>query len=125
MNEAEAMVAPFSCYSISTALRPGYRDNAGSPARTWFTNRIQMHYIAVMKTNVLPIRADDELLDLITKASKITRLNKSEVTRQSIRLGAAELVRRYATGKPSLVEYLADFRGLEIPKCRYRIKHRS
>ena len=84
-----------------------------------------MHYIAVIKTNVLPVRADDELLDLITKASKITRLNKSEVTRQSIRLGAAELVRRYATGKPSLVEYLADFRGLEIPKRRYRIKRRS
>ena len=78
-----------------------------------------------MKTNVLPIRADDELLDLITRASKITRLSKSEVTRQSIRLGAAELVRRYATGKPSLVEYLADFKGLEIPKRRYPIKRRS
>ena len=69
-----------------------------------------------MKTNVLPIR---------TKASKMTRLNKSEVTRQSIRLGAAELVRRYATGKPSLVEYLADFKGLEIPKRRHPIKRRS
>ena len=69
-----------------------------------------------MKTNVLPIR---------TKASKMTRLNKSEVTRQSIRLGAAELVRRYATDKPSLVEYLADFKGLEIPKRRHPIKRRS
>ena len=77
-----------------------------------------------MKTNVLPIRADDELLDLISKASKITHLNKSEVTRQSIRLGAAELVRRYATGKLSLVEYLGDFKGLQIPKRRYPIKRR-
>jgi hypothetical protein len=79
-----------------------------------------------MKTNILPIRADSELLELIDKASKVTHLNKSEVTRQSIRLGAAELVRRYATGsKPSLVEYLADFRGLEIPRRRYPIKRRK
>jgi hypothetical protein len=77
-----------------------------------------------MKTNVIPIRVDNELLGLIAKASKITRLNKSEVTRQSIRLGAAELVRRYETGRPSLVEYLADFRGLEIPKRRYPIRSR-
>ena len=78
-----------------------------------------------MKANVLPIRADSELLELIDKASKITRLNKSEVTRQSIRLGAAELVRRYTTSKPSLVEYLADFRGLDFPKRRYPIKRRK
>jgi len=78
-----------------------------------------------MKANVLPIRADSELLELINKASKITHLNKSEVTRQSIRLGAAELVRRYAGSKPSLVEYLADFRGLDIPKRRYSIKRRK
>ena len=78
-----------------------------------------------MKANIFPIRADDELLGLIDKASKITRLNKSEVTRQSIRLGAAELVRRYTAGKPSLVEYLADFKGLEIPKHRYPVKRRG
>jgi DNA-binding transcriptional ArsR family regulator len=77
-----------------------------------------------MKTNVFPIRADDELLELISCASKITRLNKSEVTRQSIRLGAAELVRRYKEGKPSLVEYLAEFKGLDIPKRRYPVKRR-
>jgi hypothetical protein len=78
-----------------------------------------------MKTNVFPIRADDELLELISSASKLTRLNKSEVTRQSIRLGAAELVRRYKESKPSLVEYLAEFKGLDIPKRRYPIKRRS
>ena len=78
-----------------------------------------------MKTSVFPIRADDELLSLITKASKITRLNKSEVARQSIRLGAAELVRRYTTRKLSLVEYLSDFKGLDIPKRRWPIKGRS
>jgi hypothetical protein len=78
-----------------------------------------------MKANVLPIRADDELLKLIEKTSKITRLNKSEVTRQSIRLGVAELVRRYTTPKPSLIDYLADFRGLEVPKRRYPIKRRK
>ena len=74
-----------------------------------------------MKANVFPIRADDELLGLINQASKITRLNKSEVTRQSIRLGAIELVRRYTAGRPSLVEHLADFKGLEIPKGRYPV----
>jgi len=77
-----------------------------------------------MKSNVFPIRADDELLGLIAKASEATRLSKSEVTRKSIRLGAAELVRRYATGKPSLLEYLAEFKGLEIPKRRHPIKRR-
>jgi hypothetical protein len=78
-----------------------------------------------MKMNIFPIRADDELLGLITKASKITRLNRSEVTRQSIRLGAAELVRRYSAGRPSLVEYLSDFKGLEIPKRRFAVKRRK
>lgn len=78
-----------------------------------------------MKRNIFPIRADDELLGLIANASKITRLNKSEVTRQSIRLGAVELVRRYTTNKPSLVQYLAEFKGLEIPKRRYPVRRRS
>ena len=77
-----------------------------------------------MKTNVFPVRVDDDLLGLITRASKITRLNKSEVTRQSLRLGAAELVRRYGAGRPPLVEYLADFKGLEIPKRRHPLKRR-
>lgn len=78
-----------------------------------------------MKLNVFPIRADDELLGLIAKASKLTRLNKSEVTRQSIRLGAAELVRRYTVNKPSLVEALAAFKGLKIPKRRFPVKRRE
>ena len=78
-----------------------------------------------MKNNVLPIRADDELLGLITRTSRITRLSKSEVTRQSIRLGAAELVRRYAAPKPPLLEYLTAFRGLEIPKRRHPVRRRQ
>lgn len=78
-----------------------------------------------MKRNIFPVRADDELLGLIANASKITRLNKSEVTRQSIRLGAAELVRRYTMGRPSLVEYLAGFKGLQIPKRRHPVRRRS
>lgn len=78
-----------------------------------------------MKSNILPFRADSELVELIEKVSKITRLNKSEVTRQSIRLGAEELVRRYTTSKPSLVEYLAEFRGLEVPKRRFPITRRK
>jgi len=57
--------------------------------------------------------------------SKITRLNKSEVTRQSIRIGAAELARRYTGAKPTLAEYLADFKGLEIPKRRHPVRRRS
>ena len=77
-----------------------------------------------MKNNVFPIRADDDLLGLITRASRITRLSRSEVTRQSIRLGAAELVRRYTADKPSLMEYLTAFRGLEIPKRRHPVRRR-
>ncbi len=77
-----------------------------------------------MKANVFPIRSDDELLDLISTASKITRLNKRDVTRQSIRLGPAELVRRYRRGKPSLVQYLADFKGVKLPKRRNLLRLR-
>jgi hypothetical protein len=77
-----------------------------------------------VKNNVFPIRADDDLLGLITRASRITRLSRSEVTRQSIRLGAAELVRRYTSDKPSLMEYLTAFRGLEIPKRRHPVRRR-
>ena len=78
-----------------------------------------------MKGNIFPIRADDELLGLIANASKVTRLNKSEVTRQSIRLGAAELVRRYTTARPPLARYLAQFKGLEIPKRRRPVRRRA
>jgi hypothetical protein len=78
-----------------------------------------------VKTTVFPVRVDNELAELIGEASRITRLNRSEVTRQSIRLGAAELVRRYRGKRESLAEYLADFRGLEIPKRRYPVKLRS
>jgi hypothetical protein len=77
-----------------------------------------------VKSNVFPIRADDELLGLITKASRLTRLSKSEVTRQSIRLGTAELLRRYAAPKPSLLEYLTAFKGLELPKRRHPVRRR-
>ena len=77
------------------------------------------------KTVVFTIRADDELLGLIAKAKEITQLSKCELIRQSIKLGAAELVRRYRWAKPSLMEYLADFRGLEIPKRRYPVKRRE
>ncbi len=77
-----------------------------------------------MKSNVFPIRADDELLNLITRASRITRMSKSEVTRQSIRLGAAELVRRYGAPKPTLMDYLTAFKGLEIPKRRHPVRRR-
>ena len=111
--------------STQRAPEETLRSQNGCDGHFVIYKRVTNEYVSVMKSHVLPIRADDELLDLITKASKITRLNKSEVTRQSIRLGAAELVRRYATGKPSLVEYLADFRGLEISKRRYPIKRRS
>jgi len=78
-----------------------------------------------MKTNVFPISAEDDLLALINKVSKLTRLNRSEVTRQSIRLGAAELARRYTGAKPALAEYLADFKGLEIPKRRHPLRRRT
>ena len=78
-----------------------------------------------MKRAVFPIRADADLMILIDRASKVTHLNRSEVTRQSIRLGAEELVRRYSTKKPSLVEYLTDFKGLEIPKRRRPVKPRT
>jgi hypothetical protein len=64
-----------------------------------------------MRTKVLRIQADNELMGLIAKASKITGLSKSEVARQSIRLGAAELVPRCNGMKPSLMDCLADFRG--------------
>ena len=83
-------------------------------------------YIPIMKSMVYPVRVDRELADLISEASRITRLNKSEVTRQSIRLGASELVRRYGGKRPSFAAYLADFKGLEIPKRRHPVKrHRE
>ena len=75
-----------------------------------------------MKTMVFPVRVDRELAGLIGEASRITRLSRSEVTRQSIRLGAPELVRRYRGKKQSLVEYLAEFRGLDIPKRRHPVR---
>ena len=90
-----------------------------------FYKRYTFDYIQRVKRNTFPVRADDELLGLIANASRITRLNKSEVTRQSIRLGAAELVRRYTTNRPSFVEYLAGFKGLEIPRRRYPVRRRS
>jgi len=71
------------------------------------------------------IRAADDLLALINKVNKITRLNRSELTRRSIRLGAVVLARRYTGAKPALVEYLADFKGLEIPKRRHPLRPRT
>lgn len=78
-----------------------------------------------MNKVALRIAVDDELLELIAKAAKLTSLSESEVIRRSIRFGTREIIRRQGKGKPCMVEYLRDFRGLEIPKRRYAIKHRK
>lgn len=79
-----------------------------------------------MKREVLQIRVEPELNELITQAVHRTGLSRSEVLRQSLRKGIPAVVQGLE-GPPrrTLVDALMELKGLEIPERRHRMKRRA
>jgi hypothetical protein len=78
-----------------------------------------------MKVDLIQIRVESDLTRLIDKAVQRTGLKRSEVLRQGLRKGVPAVVRALDHGpRRTLVDALFEFKGLEIPERRHRMKRR-
>ena len=78
-----------------------------------------------MKRNVLQIRIEPELTELIDHAVENTGLSKSELLRQGLRKGVPEVVRALGAGsRKTLVDALFEMKGLDLSTRRQRMKRR-
>jgi hypothetical protein len=78
-----------------------------------------------MKSDLLQIRVGSDLTRLINNAVQRTGLKRSEVMRQGLRKGVPEVVRALERcPRKTLVDALFEFKGLEIPERRHRMKRR-
>ncbi len=78
-----------------------------------------------MKNDVLQLRVEPELTEMINLAVRQTGLTKSEILRQGLRRGVPAVVQALE-GPPrkTLVSALLDMKGLEIPQRRHPMKRR-
>ena len=79
-----------------------------------------------MKSFVVQIRVEQELDVLIKDAAAQTGLSKSEVLRQGLRKGLPQVTRALGNQpRKTLVDALREFKGVEIPERRHRMKRRA
>jgi hypothetical protein len=84
-----------------------------------------MYYNVRMKSCVVQIRIEPELDVLIKDTADRTGLSKSEVLRQGLRKGVPQVARALGhRPKRTLIDALREFKGLEIPERRHRMKIR-
>jgi hypothetical protein len=87
---------------------------------------VQTDYIMGMKSFVVQIRIGPELDQLIKNAAEETGLSKSEVMRQGLRRGLPQVARALGNQpRKSLIDALREFKGVEVPERRHRMKRRA
>ncbi len=72
----------------------------------------------------IPLAMPPDLITELDQAAALADSSRSAIARQAIRLGLPEWKRRFKA-KPSLLEQLQKFKGLEIPQRHYPVKLRS
>jgi metal-responsive CopG/Arc/MetJ family transcriptional regulator len=78
-----------------------------------------------MKQNIVRLRLESELMDLIDNAAKRTGFSRNEVVKQALRRGIPQIVQRSRQGaRTSLVDALFQMKGLEINERRRAEKTR-
>jgi hypothetical protein len=78
-----------------------------------------------MKEDIVQLRIEGDLTNLINRAARRTGLSKSEVMRQGLRRGVPEVMRALDNGaNKTLIDALLDLKGLEIPERKHRFKRR-
>jgi hypothetical protein len=79
-----------------------------------------------MKSSVVQIRIGPDLDGLIKDAAELTGLSKSEVVRQGLWKGLPQVARALGNQpRKSLVAALREFKEVEIPERRHRMKRRT
>lgn len=86
---------------------------------------MHLYYITHMKTSLVQIRIEHDLELMIKAAANQTGLSKSEVLRQGLRKGIPQVARALGAPKKTLIDALREFKGLEIPERRHRMKRRA